>query len=57
MRVSPLAELFLRLGETRGDSFSREQVRDMIRDLIDYEEECFNDAKSGSYRKMFSRRV
>ena len=56
-RVSPLAELYLRLGESRKESFSKEDVTDIIREILPYEKDCFNEAfeaEDGMYDTMFN---
>ena len=59
-RVSPLAELYLRLGESRKESFSKDDVIHIIREILPYEKDCFNEAfeaEDGMYDTMFNTNI
>ena len=43
-RISPLIELYLRVDESRIKSFSKEDIYDIIREILPYEREMFNEA-------------
>jgi len=43
-RISPLAELYLRINDSRIKSFSKDDIIDIIREILPYEREMFNEA-------------
>lgn len=56
-QVSPLIELHFRVQENRKSQFSKEDIANMIRELLPYEEQCFDDISESeglTYRGMFN---
>jgi hypothetical protein len=59
-RVSPLSELVLRVSESKKKTFTKEEIYDLIKNIVDYEIDSFDEAfqsNNGSYFSMFSKDV
>jgi hypothetical protein len=59
-RVSPLAELALRVSNSKKENFTKDEIYNLIHDVIPYEMDSFNEAfesKDESYFGMFTKEV
>ena len=59
-RVSQLAELLLQVSESKKKTFTKEDIYTLIRGVVDYEIDSFDEAfqsNDGSYFTMFTDNV
>jgi hypothetical protein len=59
-RVSPLAELILRVSESKKETFTKDDIYDLVKSIVDYEIDSFDEAfqsNNGSYSTMFSKNI